>query len=649
MNFLNKTKILLIMVLFLMFNCGDPDQQNKENVKNPFPGERGKNLDTYCRENIWDHPQKGFLADFVKVPRNKIVAFALYTHENGKLKISAQLFPLMKNEEREVSLEMKIKGQWKEMKTAPVIYPGWSAQFEIDNWDNTKDVQYRVVHPNGSTFEGLIRHDPVEKSEIVVAALSCNSNHDRGNRQALVEKIKAQDPDLLFFAGDQSYDHLEHTAAWLLWGEQFREVIKDRPVITIPDDHDIGQGNVWGENGKVANTPDGTIGGYYYPPEYINMVQRCQTWHLPDPVDPAPVQQNIGVYFTRLHVGGVDFAILEDRKFKSGPEGKIPLMGPSPDHVTEEGFDPEKVDLPGLKLLGDRQLRFLHDWGQDWEGADMKAVLSQTAFCGAAHLHGTIDNRILADIDCNGWPQTGRNKALTEIRRALATHICGDQHLGVVVKHGIETFRDGPFAFTVPAMVNNYYLRWWWPEDEKHGGGTPVDNDLPWTGDYLDGLHNHITMYAYANPYLSVDEVKEADAAGLKKDFGSGYGLILFNKKTRVITFECWPRFADLAEGNAAMFDGWPVSFNMMENDGRKVTGYLSELVFDHPAPVVQVIDEDSGEILYTFRVKGNRFRPHVYAEGKYTVKAGVDRPDKWERDGLVPGKDLKNVMEVSF
>ena len=65
------------------------------------------------------------------------------------------------------------------------------------------------------------------------------------------------------------------------------------------------------------------------------MVQRQQSWHLPDPVDPAPVERGITVYFTRLRVGGVDFAILEDRKFKTGPAGKIPQMGPRPDHIND--------------------------------------------------------------------------------------------------------------------------------------------------------------------------------------------------------------------------------------------------------------------------------------------------------------------------
>ena len=176
-----------------------------------------------------------------------------------------------------------------------MLYPGWSAHFRIEPWDNTRDVPYRVRHGEQAMFEGLIRKDPIDKDVIVVGSLSCNSNNDRGDRDTIVENLKKQDPDLLFFAGDQSYDHKEHTAAWLLWGRQFREIIKDRPVVTIPDDHDIGQGNLWGEGGIVADSPAGDSGGYFYPAEYIRMVERCQTWHLPDPADPRPVAQGIGV------------------------------------------------------------------------------------------------------------------------------------------------------------------------------------------------------------------------------------------------------------------------------------------------------------------------------------------------------------------
>ena len=148
------------------------------------------------------------------------------------------------------------------------------------------------------------------------------------------------------------------------------------------------------------------------PSEYVQNVERAQTSHLPDPYDPRPVKNGIGVYFTDLTWGGISFAILEDRKFKTGPAGIIPEMGPRPDHINDPNYDPSLIDVPEAKLLGDRQLAFLDAWGQDWTNAYMKVALSQTIFAGGAHIHGKLDGRLHADMDSNGWPQTGRNKAI---------------------------------------------------------------------------------------------------------------------------------------------------------------------------------------------------------------------------------------------
>lgn len=560
---------------------------------------------------------KGSPPPAMDVPREDVVAFALYTHDRGVLKLTGQLYPLKPGEEREVRLELQFNGTWMEVAREQVIYPGWSSHFRIENWDSTKDVPYRVRHGDNAIFEGLIRHDPLEKDEILVANMSCNSSRTGGLRPEIISHLREHNPDLLFFAGDQTYRHTEHTAGWIEFGLQFRDVIRDRPTICIPDDHDVGQGNLWGENGKLSTRADGADGGFIYPPEYINLVQRQQTSNLPDPVDPKPVERGINVYFTNVRVGGIDFAILEDRKFKSGPAGKIPQQGPRPDHINDPSYDPQSVDLPGLELLGSRQEKFLQQWTQDWTGTDMKAVLSATPFCGAVHMHGKADSRLLADLDCNGWPQSKRNRALEEIRKACAVHLCGDQHLAVVVKHGIEEFGDGPYSFTSPALVNTTYGRWWHPLDEKAGPNPVANSMLPWTGDFRDGLGNKISIMAYTNPANIAEERTRAD----------GYGLVRFNKQRREITFECWPRFAD-ANGRHTQFDGWPVRVASEANDGRKPTAYLPTLQFRGPRnAVVQVIDEETNEILYTARTKGSRFQPHVYRPGRYTVKVGLDKP----------------------
>jgi 3',5'-cyclic AMP phosphodiesterase CpdA len=547
------------------------------------------------------------------VPRDQVVAFALYTHDNGVLKLTAQLFPLRPGEAREVRLEVQRQGAWREIARSPIVYPGWSAHFRVTGWNGAETVPYRVRHGDRAEFTGTIRRDPIDRDAVVVANLSCNSARTKGPRAEMVTHLQRLDPDLLFFAGDQTYHHTEHTAGWLEFGLQFRDIIRDRPTICIPDDHDVGHPNIWGESGEHSVHSGGADGGYFYPAAYVNMVQRQQSWHLPDAVDATPVRHGITVYFTRLRVGGVDFAILEDRKFKTGPLGTIPQLGPRPDHINDPRYDPASIDLPNLELLGARQMAFLRTWSEDWTGVTMKVVLSQTAFCGAVHLHGTRDNRLLADLDCNGWPQSQRNATLRAIRRVCATHLCGDQHLAVTIKHGIDAFGDGPYAFTSPALVNTIYARWWHPQDEKPGANPVVGSSLPWTGDYLDGLGNRLTMLAYANP----DDLEN------ERRRGDGFGIARFAKEADRVTFECYPRFSQ-----GEQYPGWPITVDGAANDGRTPVAWLPTLVVTGAArPVVQVVAAD-GEVVYTHRARGPHVALPVFAAGTYTIRVGHDRPD---------------------
>ncbi len=542
------------------------------------------------------------------VDSDKVIGFALYTVQDRVLKLSAQLYPLKPDESRTVTLEIRRDGQWRQVARADADELGWLAAFRVTGWDHSRDWDYRVTHPGGAEYTGRIRRDPADKDEIVVAAFTGNSNSDRSLREDISRNIKALDPDLLFFSGDQSYDHRDHTAAWLMFGRQFGDIIRDRPTITIPDDHDVGQGNIWGEAGGVARIPGASDGGYAMPAAYVNMVQRAQTAHLPDPYDPTPVRQGITVYYTALNVGGVSFAIIEDRKFKSGPAGLLPPMGPRPDHITDPTYDRAAIDVPEAQLLGKRQLAFLRDWGQDWRDAEMKAVLSQTIFGGGAHLHGSHDNRLLADLDSNGWPQSGRARALQEMRRCFALHIAGDQHLATVINHGINEWEDANVSFCVPSIVN-YYGRWWWPLEE------PLNHDpasvLPFTGRYYDGFGNKLTMRAYANPTESNHNA-------------AGFGIVRFRLPSREMVIECWPRQKDVTDPATKQHPGWPITVGQMENYGRHPLAWLPTLkIAGQDKPVVQVVDEELDEIVYTLRLPGNTFDPPVFKEGTYFIRIG--------------------------
>lgn len=589
-------------------------------------------------------------------PVEHAVAFALYTVHGGTLKLTAQLYPLADGVERAVELRVRPvseranDGPWRIIARTPVDetsygWPDesdkrWLAHFRVDGWDHAHEYDYRVVAAGGlATFDGLIRKDP-EGPEIVVASLSCNSNQDRGPRDDIIRNLTHQDPDLLFFAGDQSYDHEQHLEAWLLFGRQFREIMRDRPTITIPDDHDIGQGNLWGAGGIKADDSHGDSGGYFYSPGYVRAVEAAQTWHLPDPYDPTPIARGIGVYYTDLTVGGVNFAIIEDRKFKTGPRALLPPKEGRADHYNNADFDPASIDLPEAKLLGDRQLAFLREWAADWEGAEMKAVLSQTVFANAQHRSGpgvwggstAVDlrtkrgTRLVADLDSNGWPQRGRDVALAEIRKGFATMLAGDQHLATLIHHGVNNFRDAGVSFVSPSIVN-YYVRWWDPLEESTN---PIDGAVPNLGDYVDGFGNKITMLGYVNPDPEriVMTGPDGNHWGPRAE---GYGLVRFDTESRTITYEVWPRMADATSPDAEPYPGFPVTMTQMDQYGRAPVAYLPELVMEGLVdPVVSVTNEQTGETVYTLRIKGDRFQPHVFARGTYEVTvSGQPGPER--------------------
>jgi hypothetical protein len=574
-----------------------------------------------------------------QVPEDEVICFTLYTVHNDILKLTAQLYELPPQADRAVRLQIRREGRWIPLAETEVSGPDWVASFRVENWDSTRDHEYRVVHGASAFYTGVIRGDPVDKEEIVVVAFTGNSNRNRGPRTDLIENVNRQDPDLLFFSGDQVYDHHDHFAAWLLFGRQFGEITRNRPTVVIPDDHDVGVRNLWGAGGEVGP-------GGYEDPDYVRMVEKAQTSHLPDPYDPTPIERGIGVYYTSLTWGRVGFAILEDRKFKSQIDvlnrQALEQQGVEfarPDHISELP-DPQLVDVPTAELLGERQLAFLRDWTADWTGQDMKAVLSQAPFAATAHVHGPTRQRLEADLDTNGWPPTGRDRALREMRKGFALHVNGDQHLATALHQGIDSWGDASFSFSVPSIVN-YYRRWWRPlEPERE----LPEGALEHTGRYTDSFGNKITMQAYANPDPSRRRYDRWRAQA------AGYGIVRFNKRTREITMECWPRGCDVTDPECEQYPGWPLTISQEENYAREAVATLPTLeIRGREDPVVQVIDASSGEIVYTLRINGTSYRPKVFHRGSYDLGIGGGEAVKLFEDveSLEPGQSA--TIQVMF
>ena len=142
-------------------------------------------------------------------------------------------------------------------------------------------------------------------------------------------------------------------------------------------------------------------------------------------------------------------------------------------------------------------------------------------------------------------------------------------------------------------------------------------------GEFVDGLGNKITMLAVANPDPQENHDKLTTRA-------AGFGVVKFNKKTRQITMECWPRNVDITAPNVKQYPGWPRTIQQTDNYERKPVAYLPTIEVEGMTnPVVQLIDESNGEIVYTLRINGKSFRPNVFKIEKYTVRIGQQGTDQ--------------------
>ena len=575
---------------------------------------------------------------------------SMYTVHDGVLKMTVQMPPLGTEDQQTAALEINTGTEWQRVATGRLDQDSATILFRVDDWDSSRRAPYRITYdetrmgdaaPWSDQYEGLIRSYPVG-DETRLAAMNCQKVYTGGlkwNHDGIwmphgetVAGVEARDPDLVFFAGDQIYEGdltpvdarsvektlLDYLYKWYRFSWSFRDLGRVRPVITIPDDHDVYHGNIWGAGGKRAEKTESLSaqdsGGYKMPPRVVNAVHRTQVGHLPDPVDPAPIQQGISVYFTELDWGGVSFAIIADRMFKSSPSVAVPEGRFRNGWSQAEGFDPvTQADVDHAELLGPRQEAFLEAWAVDWDEDDWaKAVLSQTLFCNVATLPegansgGVIPGlpvpkpgdypkgyRIIADGDSNGWPQSGRDRALRAMRTGGAIHVCGDQHLGSTIQYGIDAHDDAGWAFCVPAISNTWPRRWFPPSP----GGNHQSGQPPYTGQYEDGFGNKMTIHAVANPVQNGHEPRNLH------ERMPGWGLIRFQKPDRRIVMECWPRWTAPGAPDQAQYPGWPIAFDLADNYGVN-GGPLANVSCDPSMePLVRLRHGETGDVILVQRL----------------------------------------------
>jgi hypothetical protein len=93
------------------------------------------------------------------------------------------------------------------------------------------------------------------------------------------------------------------------------------------------------------------------------------------------------------------------------------------------------------------------------------------------------------------------------------------------------------------------------------------------------------------------------------------------------------------------------VVFNQSDNYGREAVGHLPRLEVEGLVdPVVQVVNERSGEVVYTIRIRGTSFVPKVFDTGPHTVIVGEPGTGNMQSfTGLEPTPEREDTLSVRF
>lgn len=520
-------------------------------------------------------------------------------------------------------------------------------------------------------WTGTIRAEPDGDRPVVIASLNCQKSWTGVRRwdeagvwyphREISDALLARDPDVVVFTGDQIYEgdvsgaqrrpaadaRLDYLDKWYRFCVSFRDVLADRPSIVIPDDHDVYHGNIWGDGGRAAqadpatNTTAQDSGGYVMPRRFVDMVHATQVANLPA-VDGAPIGMGIRPWASRVDWGGVSMAIVSDRMYKSPPRRTLPEADVRNGWPQADGFDATRdADAPGAEMLGAMQEAFLAEWATDFaDDVWAKIAISSTPFVnvatlppGAASGSGAArasmpepgvhprDWTLATDMDSGGWPPAARDRAVDAMRRGGAIHLCGDQHLGVLLRYGVDGPRDAGLAFCSPAIANAWPRRWYPPvEGANRAPGAPT-----WTGDFTDGFGHPLTVVAVANPARSGREPARLH------DAMPGWGAVVLDPISGTATFECWPRWSSPAAEAPVQYPGWPWTATIgVETHGRTGWSLPPIVVESVDRPVVEVRDA-SGVIVAAGRLLGP-VRLAVPGRGPWTLDVGEPGTDRWRR-----------------
>lgn len=613
------------------------------------------------------------------------VAFTLYTISRKVLRLSAQIIPGSLSLESRVLLEVQGDEGWTVASEGDINAETWQAFFRVSGWPGDRDVPFRIrvdKTPGQDEFHvysGVIRKEPRDKEKIRLAVLSQNQEQNFPHA-SVVSALKAFDPDILFFAGNQVYGRplqfwrekltaeqarREYFRQWLLFGWAFSDLLKEHPTILIPEARDFFQLKLWGEGGKLSPVENGADliglqdrGGFLLPEEFVRLVLLTQTSHLPaDEENNSP--DRLHFYgFSEMNYAGLSLAVVNDRINRSAPGPLFPEARIRNGWPLNPSFDPKKTaGLKEARLLSPTQLDLLRHWVVDWSGGTwMKVLLTSGAFVSLLTLpEGQAAEEVLwqlaplkpgeipssdvpaADFNTCGWPQPARDEIISLCRKGLVVHLCGSGGPPAVIKYGLNSHGDAGAAVITPPLQAYQAIRWAPFPKVKTG----QKREVSLVGGAEDAFGNKFRILTVTNP------VGDDKISGLKSI--SGFGLVTFERNSRQIVFESYRLNG---ESRAELMPGWPVVIRQNENEGRKPTGYLPLLKLKGMEnPVVQVVEEKTGETVYCFRISGTEFRPPVFRPGIYSIRCGEPGTKKWKefRSLRAQPETVKNTIHVDF
>lgn len=578
------------------------------------------------------------------------------THEH-QLFLNAQFAPVCKDKPIEATLELSPPGenQWTEAQKNTIDPISLTATFHLKNFDNATGTDYRIsipADPGSNTsqryYTGTIPPDPETKEQITLAAFSHMQATSKpiANRFDFVKPDIAfpfedylksahnQAPDVLVFAGGQVFRdfptelhnktdiHLDYLYKWGLFCWATNEYTRNTPTIIVPSATDYYQEELWGEGGKTAPPFKGDTlppfysndkqglhrwqceqGGFVMPADFISLVEKTQTSHMP----PSKIP---GAFFTSINIGGVSFAVVEDKKFKSSPSVALPDAMYA-NHLVRNPwiFDPSFLNSPTASLLGDAQTIFLTKWASDFKASSCKILISNSLFASLTPAI-TADSILVAsgntlssppirvatppglfDLGQNGWPQNKRNLILKTLRQAHALHLCAERNQGALIHYGTDLWNDAGYAFNIAPLTTGNQRTWKKSQD-----------DVP------DMLGNKVSITHLA---------KNAQNKVL-----AGFSTLVFERKSQKLRCTCLTNAG--TEKLPEPASGWPVEILVQDNYGKQAIGFLPTIsvVGLQKPPVVQLFSK-SGELIYSYRATSYKLRPRVFEWGSYTIVVG--------------------------